>query len=128
MRIGNLSGRLAIFTEAGAVDVEKASKGAFSSDPQYVYERWAGLRAWAAEGGPRRGESLRPRRPRLPDPGAGQIFAVGLNYHSHAAEAGIADPGTTPLIFTKFASSLTGPVATVEVPRAMSTGKPSWSW
>jgi len=116
MRVGNLSGQLAIFTEAGAVDVEKASKGAFSSDPQYVYERWADFRAWAAEADLAEAKPFDPADLGCPTPAPGQIFAVGLNYHSHAAEAGIADPGTTPLIFTKFASSLTGPVATVEVP------------
>ena len=42
MRIGNLSGRLTIFTDEGAVDVERASGGRFGADPQAVYERWPG--------------------------------------------------------------------------------------
>ncbi|MEU6147529.1 fumarylacetoacetate hydrolase family protein [Streptomyces sp. NPDC047081] len=117
MRIGNLSGRLTIFTEAGAVDVEKASEGAFSPDPQDVYARWADFRTWSAEADLAEAKPFDHADLGCPTPEPGQIFAVGLNYHSHAAEAGISDPGTTPLIFTKFASSLTGPVATVEVPK-----------
>ena len=47
MRIGNLSGRAALFTEDGAVDVEKASGGRFGPDPQSVYEVWDDFAAWA---------------------------------------------------------------------------------
>src|SRR5690606_10051176 len=39
----------------------------------------------------------------------GQIFAVGLNYASHAAETGLTGGVETPLTFTKFRSSITGP-------------------
>ena len=40
MRIGNLDGRLTLFRDGGAVDVEQASGGVFSEDPQAVYRRW----------------------------------------------------------------------------------------
>jgi 2,4-diketo-3-deoxy-L-fuconate hydrolase len=43
------------------------------------------------------------------------VFAVGLNYADHAAEAGIAPP-EAPVIFTKFASAISGPVTTVSLP------------
>src|SRR3546814_20414054 len=36
------------------------------------------------------------------------ILAVGLNYVDHAAESGFAVP-EAPIVFTKFASSITGP-------------------
>jgi hypothetical protein len=48
MRVGNLSGRLTLFTEQGAVDVERASDGRFGADPQAVYDRWDEFTAWAA--------------------------------------------------------------------------------
>ncbi|GAA3309856.1 hypothetical protein GCM10020295_75520 [Streptomyces cinereospinus] len=48
VRIANLSGRLALIVDGRAVDVERASDGSFSSDPQAVYERWEVFRAWAA--------------------------------------------------------------------------------
>jgi 2-keto-4-pentenoate hydratase/2-oxohepta-3-ene-1,7-dioic acid hydratase in catechol pathway len=44
-----------------------------------------------------------------------QVFAIGLNYAPHAAEAGY-DPPSEPMVFTKFPSSITGPVATVSLP------------
>lgn len=44
-----------------------------------------------------------------------QIFAVGMNYKSHANEIGLALP-TTPSIFTKFASSIGAPFCAVKLP------------
>jgi hypothetical protein len=37
MRIGNLDGRLTVFSDGGAVDVALASGQQFSADPQAVY-------------------------------------------------------------------------------------------
>jgi len=34
-------------TDVGAIDVERASYGVFSSDPQAAFERWAELREWS---------------------------------------------------------------------------------
>jgi len=50
-----------------------------------------------------------------------QVFAVALNYRPHAAEAGFVPP-VEPLVFTKFPSCVTGPVATVRLP----AGKVDW--
>lgn len=44
----------------------------------------------------------------LPIPRPRQVFAVGLNYHEHAAESNMEAP-PAPLIFTKYPSCLTGP-------------------
>jgi 2-keto-4-pentenoate hydratase/2-oxohepta-3-ene-1,7-dioic acid hydratase in catechol pathway len=44
-------------------------------------------------------------RPPIPSPRS--VFAVGLNYRSHAQESGMEVP-STPLIFTKFPSCLVG--------------------
>lgn len=49
-----------------------------------------------------------------PVPAPGSVFAVGLNYRSHAAESGV-EPPATPLVFTKFPSCLTGPRADIEL-------------
>jgi 2-keto-4-pentenoate hydratase/2-oxohepta-3-ene-1,7-dioic acid hydratase in catechol pathway len=49
------------------------------------------------------------------------VFAVALNYRPHAAEAGFVPPAE-PLVFTKFPSCVTGPVATVRLP----AGKVDW--
>ena len=50
-----------------------------------------------------------------PSPKPSQIFAVGVNYAAHSDETGIDVPAQ-PMIFTKFASSLTGPVGDLRLP------------
>jgi len=54
-----------------------------------------------------------PSRLLAPVPRPGKIVAVGLNYHAHAAEGGVAIP-TVPMIFAKFPTAVVGPGATVE--------------
>jgi 2-keto-4-pentenoate hydratase/2-oxohepta-3-ene-1,7-dioic acid hydratase in catechol pathway len=53
--------------------------------------------------------------PPLPDPD--KIVCIGLNYRSHAAEAGI-DPPEQPTFFAKFRNALAAPAATVRLPAA----------
>jgi 2-keto-4-pentenoate hydratase/2-oxohepta-3-ene-1,7-dioic acid hydratase in catechol pathway len=53
--------------------------------------------------------------PPLPDPD--KIVCIGLNYRSHAAEAGI-DPPEQPTFFAKFRNALAPPGATVNLPAA----------
>jgi 2,4-diketo-3-deoxy-L-fuconate hydrolase len=59
----------------------------------------------------------RPSRGDLgaPSPEPRQVFAIGLNYLDHVAEAGLAVP-EEPAVFTKYVSSFTGPYAEVELP------------
>jgi len=116
VRIGNLSGRLAIFTEAGAVDVEKASGGRFSSDPQAIYEVWDEFTGWAATADQVGAADFDPAELGAPTPAPAQVFAIGLNYRAHAAESNLAVPDTFPPVFTKFRTSLSGPVTTVVMP------------
>ncbi len=49
-----------------------------------------------------------------PVPRPRNVFAVGLNYRSHAVESGMELP-KNPLVFTKFPSCLVGPNADVEL-------------
>ncbi|UYK40486.1 fumarylacetoacetate hydrolase family protein [Microbacterium terricola] len=118
MRIANLAGRLVLVTghpaEPLAVDVAEASGGRFGPDPMSAFADWAGFRAWAAEVDAQGvGFTRTDLGPPVPRPG--QIFAIGINYREHADEAGYP-PDSLPVTFTKFASSLTGPEATVELP------------
>jgi 2-keto-4-pentenoate hydratase/2-oxohepta-3-ene-1,7-dioic acid hydratase in catechol pathway len=53
--------------------------------------------------------------PPVPDPE--KIVCIGLNYRSHAAEAGI-EPPSDPTFFAKFRNALADPGATVELPAA----------
>jgi 2,4-diketo-3-deoxy-L-fuconate hydrolase len=114
MRIANLSGRLVIVAGDHALDVERASSGRFSSDPQAVYADWQEFREWAAGQDPSAGAEFSPSDLRAAVPRPPQVFAIGLNYASHAGESGFDVP-TDPVVFTKFVSSFTGPDADVQL-------------
>ncbi len=114
MRIANLSGRLVLITEEGtAVDVENASGAVFSADPQAVYARWAEFRAWAADADLPPGTTFDATDLGSPAPAPRQVLAIGLNYRDHASESGFTAPEGLPPVFTKFATSITGPVTDV---------------
>ncbi|WP_326948115.1 fumarylacetoacetate hydrolase family protein [Amycolatopsis sp. NBC_01307] len=115
MRIATLSGRLVLVTEAGAVDVEQASERRFSADPQAIYDRWAEFRDWAAAAPHDTAAPFAESDLGAPVPAPRQIFGVGLNYRDHAAESGLGLP-ESPTVFTKFASSLTGPSGEIPLP------------
>lgn len=118
MRVLNLSGRLALATEGDrAIDVAMASGGDFGPDPQSVYERWAEFTAWASgDLSAAATVAVDPDALGAPAPRPGQVFAVGLNYREHAAEAGLDLP-ELPVVFTKFPSSVTGPRGVIGLPK-----------
>jgi 2-keto-4-pentenoate hydratase/2-oxohepta-3-ene-1,7-dioic acid hydratase in catechol pathway len=115
VRIGNLDGRLVILTDAGALDVERASGGRFASDPQAVYQSWAEFTAWAAAADHAGAQPYDPASLGAPAPAPRQAFGIGLNYRDHAAESGMEVPDQLS-VFTKFASCLTGPYTEVALP------------
>jgi 2-keto-4-pentenoate hydratase/2-oxohepta-3-ene-1,7-dioic acid hydratase in catechol pathway len=111
----NTSGRAALLLDGRIVDLEKRSEGRFGADPMAALPRWDELCAWAEE--QRASDSdpvLDPARlgPCVPRPC--QVFAIGLNFRDHAREAGLPEP-TEPMVFTKFASCLTGPQGAIEL-------------
>ena len=116
MRIASLSGRLVLILGERAVDVWQASEGRFGSDPQAVYDRWADFRAWAARADLPAGTEFAAADLGAPAPAPRQLLAAGLNYRDHAGESGFEVPEGLPPVFTKFASSITGPVTTVRLP------------
>lgn len=122
MRIANLSGRLVLVAPDGAraLDVERASGGRFGPDVQLVYERWAEFTAWASDLDLTTAEPFAVKQLGAPTPAPRQVLGVGLNYSRHAAESGFAVP-EDPVLFTKWASCLTGPVTTVELPAGGNT-------
>ena len=123
MRIGNLDGRLVIFIDAGAIDVERASNGRFESDPQAVYGRWAEFTAWAGSAAKTEAETEAQAQAQpydltrlgAPSPRPRQSFGIGLNYRDHADESGFGVPDY-PSVFTKFPSCITGPFTDVALP------------
>jgi 2-keto-4-pentenoate hydratase/2-oxohepta-3-ene-1,7-dioic acid hydratase in catechol pathway len=116
MRIANLSGRLVLITGGRAVDVEKASEGRFEPDPQAIFDRWPEFRSWAEQAEVPPGAEFDPADLGAPAPAPRQLLAAGLNYRDHVGESGFAAPEGLPPVFTKFASSISGPVTTVRLP------------
>jgi 2-keto-4-pentenoate hydratase/2-oxohepta-3-ene-1,7-dioic acid hydratase in catechol pathway len=116
MRLGNLDNRPVIVTEAGAIDVERASRGLFGTDFAALYAQWPAFIAWANE----EKFAVAPvpfEQSDLgnPAPSPRQIFAIGLNYADHAKESRFDVP-VVPPVFTKFASSLNGPHGDITLP------------
>lgn len=89
MRIVNSSGRLAVLTEDGRVDVAEASGGEFGPEVQAVYDRWPQFRTWAVPAGLPDARPLDERLLGSPAPQPRQVFAIGLNYLDHAEESAI---------------------------------------
>ena len=120
MRLANVGGRAALVVGDRAVDVERASGGRFGADPQALFDDWAAFRAWAeqATDAAAPAESAEPIDPGAlgaPVPRPRQVFAIGVNYTEHAAEAGYP-PDSVPVTFTKFPSCIVGQDVAVELP------------
>jgi len=117
MRIANHDGRavLVLADDKGA-DIATASSGQFGPDLPAIYDRWPEFAAWAAEARPVADVVIEPERLGAPSPRPSQVVAIGLNYADHAAETGFEPPTDLPPVFTKFASSITGPVGEVALP------------
>ena len=117
MRLANHGGRaVLVLDEDRGADVYSASSGQFGPDPQHVYDHWGEFRAWAATARPDPNVVLDRGVLGPPSPRPSQVVAIGLNYADHAAEAGFAPPPDLPPVFTKFASSITGPYGEVALP------------
>lgn len=115
MKIANVNGRVALVGGARALDVASASGGRFGPDPQGLFGDWPAFSEWASarsldDAVPYASSELGP-----PVPHPGQVFAIGVNYAAHASEAGYP-PDTMPVVFTKFASCISGPETTVVLP------------
>ena len=113
MRLVNHDARLGIAREGRLIDVAERSDGRFPSDPMHAFSVWDELGDWASNQAARAGD---PQVDGLllgpPVPRPSQVFAIGLNYKDHAAEAGLPIP-QSPMVFTKFPSCLVGPTAQV---------------
>jgi 2-keto-4-pentenoate hydratase/2-oxohepta-3-ene-1,7-dioic acid hydratase in catechol pathway len=113
VRLANVDGRAALVIGDGLVDVETCSDRTFGPDLRSLYERWDKFAEFAS--------TVRTATAPIPADGLGppvpeprQVFAIGINYASHAAEAGMQLP-EVPVTFTKFPACLAGPLDAVEV-------------
>jgi len=121
MRMANINGRLALHSAGGYLDVADASGGRFGPDPQDAFTDWDGFVRWAAEypGGAGAGVGADGAAAwGAPVPRPAQVFAIGLNYRDHVAEAGLQIP-EEPAVFTKFPTSLTGHERGVDLPEGL---------
>ncbi len=114
-RLANVNGRAALVADGDYYDLESLSDGQLGSDPmaalaqpERLTELSAGLDGAMPTG------SVANVELGCPVPRPTNVFAVGLNYLDHAAESNMELP-TTPLVFTKFPSSLCGPNTTIEL-------------
>ncbi|WP_372983731.1 fumarylacetoacetate hydrolase family protein [Microbacterium sp.] len=123
VRVASLKGRLHLLVDQLAIDVEEASDGRFGPDPQSAFDHWADFTEWMSTVRVDDSVATSYLASDLDTPISRppQIFAIGLNYADHAAESKMTLP-EHPVVFTKFASSLTG--ADVEV--ALSGERVDW--
>jgi 2-keto-4-pentenoate hydratase/2-oxohepta-3-ene-1,7-dioic acid hydratase in catechol pathway len=113
MKLANQDGRAVLVMGEEVADVATASGGRFGPDPMGIYDDWAAFAAFAGSVTSSTGP-LDPARLGCPVPHPRQVFAIGLNYRSHAEESGMAVPDV-PATFTKFPACLTGPFSEVQL-------------
>jgi len=113
MKIANVHDRAVLVIGDRIADIATASDGRFGPDPMALYDDWDAFAAWAA--GVTDGTApLVDADLGCPVPAPRQVFAIGLNYRSHAEESGMALPDV-PATFTKFPTSLAGPFDDIEI-------------
>jgi 2,4-didehydro-3-deoxy-L-rhamnonate hydrolase len=113
VRLANAKGRASLIVGDQVVDVERASNGRFTADVMAALSQWASVSEWAAgisAGAATGALRISELGPCVPRPA--KVFAIGLNYKSHAQEAGLPLP-SKPMVFTKFPNCLTGPAGAV---------------
>lgn len=113
MKLANHGGRAALVLPDGIADLATVSKGRFGPDPMAVYEDWPAVLEFASGVTDITGPLVESEL-RCTVPSPRQVFAIGLNYRSHAEESGMAIPAV-PATFTKFPASLSGPFDDIEI-------------
>ena len=113
MRLANHRGRAALVFGQEVADVHAATDGRFGPDLMSVYDNWEAFVEYSSgiSGGT---DPLVEADLECPVPAPRQVFAIGLNYQSHAAESGMAVP-SAPATFTKFPASLSGPFDDIHI-------------
>ena len=107
MKFANHAGRAVFVVDDGIVDIFDASGGAIGPDPMDALDMWDDVVALAATSPATTGPLVHDQLGN-PVPRPRQVFAIGLNYRTHAEESGMAIP-EVPATFTKYPESLSGP-------------------
>jgi len=113
MKIANQHNRAVIVDGENTIDIAEASGRRFGPDPQTVLAEWD---AFIAAAPSLTGPSTPLDMSALGNPVGvpHQVFAIGLNYRTHAEESGMKVP-EVPATFTKFPTSLSGPFDDIEI-------------
>jgi 2,4-didehydro-3-deoxy-L-rhamnonate hydrolase len=113
VKLASVNGRAALVLGDEIADVATACDGRFGPDPMALYDEWDVFKDFAATVSSATGPLVDADLCN-PVPQPRQVFAIGLNYRSHAEESGMAAPAV-PAVFTKFPASLAGPFDDVAV-------------
>jgi len=113
VKLASARGRAALVRGDEIADIAEVSGGRFGPDPMDLYDDWEAF-AQFAQGPVSTTGPLVEADLRCPVPAPGQVFAIGVNYRSHAEEAGMAIPDV-PATFTKFPACLAGPFDDIEI-------------
>jgi len=113
MKIAARHGRAALVIGDQIADVATVSGGRFGPDPMTLYTDWDAFAAFATTITAGTAQLVEADLTN-PVPAPRQVFAIGLNYRSHAEEAGMKVPDV-PATFTKFPASLAGPFDDIEL-------------
>jgi 2-keto-4-pentenoate hydratase/2-oxohepta-3-ene-1,7-dioic acid hydratase in catechol pathway len=116
MRVATVNDRVCLIRDGGAVDVHEASGALFGPDAASVYAVWPAFVDWAGSADLPDPVPFAPESLGSPSPTPRQVFAIGLNYGAHATETGMTRPESSPPVFTKFPSCITGPHGDITLP------------
>ncbi len=123
IRLASAQGRAVLVLGEQIADVERASNNRFGADPMAVLAQWDAFASWAAGIGSSAATGAYDEKVlAAPVPRPGKVFALGLNYKTHAEESGLPLP-TKPLVFTKFQNCICGPRDDVQL---MGSGYVDW--
>lgn len=121
MRFVNAGGRAALWVDDAVYDLNELSGGAIPHWPmEAIVAHWEAIEAAFERGSFTGGTPIADVKLGPPVPRPSSVFAIGINYKSHAAETG-ADIRPIPAVFTKFPSSINGPYDDVVLPKGEGT-------
>lgn len=121
MRFVNADGKAALLVDGMVHDLAEISGGHVPSAPMdVVLEYWEEALAAHAQGAFDGGRPVETVGLGPPVPMPRSVYAIGLNYRTHARETG-AVVGAIPPVFTKFPSSISGPYDDIVLPSGEGT-------
>lgn len=118
MKLVRYEGRLAALGTSGGAFLADIADGRFDGNVIAAIERWDELED-VVNRSPLSGFPIDPTKLESPILTPRQTFGIGMNYRDHAQEIGLPELPKVPAVFTKYASSITGPEATVALPGDM---------